>query len=132
MRAFTRTFIFVLALVSFWALAAADMDWRFPSDKITAKQWETFRTEVLAKPGIERQEFANQLVLTSLRERRIYVFTEPAHPAYPAVVVRAVVPTTTGSDVQRMGHYAGDEKAFNKWWHEFDALDARIPGQLNK
>jgi hypothetical protein len=105
------------------------MAWRFPSDRITTEQWQTFRHEVLAKPGATRQEFANQLVVTVSSERRIYVFTQPAHPAHPAVIVRAVVERGQGSEVQRMGHYAGDQKAFDAWWHQFDALDAKIPGQ---
>ncbi|MEJ0099147.1 MAG: hypothetical protein WDO12_05130 [Pseudomonadota bacterium] len=120
----------MLALATLGSAAAADQQWRFPTDEITLKQWQEFRAEVLAKPGIERQEFANQLVLTSKKEFKIYVFTQPTHPAYPAVVIRAIVARGAGSEVRRMGHYAGDKKAFEKWWHEFDALDARIPGQI--
>lgn len=129
MVSLTRWVIWVLAL-SFLAMASADeLQWRFPSDKITLEQWKVFRSEVLAKPGLERQEFAHQLVLISAQEKTIWIFTQPGHPAYPAVVVRAVVPNGPGSEVRRMGHYAGDQEAFDKWWHEFDALDAKIPGQ---
>ena len=130
MRSLARWGVWVLAL-SFIAMAfAGELQWRFPSDKITLEQWKEFRSEVLAKPGLERQEFANQLVLISTQERKVWVFTQPGHPAYPAVVVRAIVPNGSGAEVQRMGHYAGDQAAFDKWWHEFDALDAKIPGQL--
>jgi hypothetical protein len=127
-RAF-RYFVALVALTQVLAASADDMAWRFPSDRITTEQWQTFRHEVLAKPGATRQEFANQLVVTVSSERRIYVFTQPDHPAHPAVIVRAVVERGQGSEVQRMGHYAGDQKAFDAWWHQFDALDAKIPGQ---
>ena len=130
MRFFLTSTILVMVLAAVGNGMAAEQQWRFPTDEITLKQWQEYRAEVLAKPGIERQEFANQLVLTSTKERRIYVFTQPKHPAYPAVVIRAVVARGTGSEVQRMGHYAGDKKAFDRWWHEFEELDARVPGQL--
>ena len=109
---------------------AAQVGWRFPTDKITVREWTQFREEVLAKPKVVRAEYANQLVLTVEAERAIYVFTQPQHPAYPAVVVRAVVANGGGSTVKRMGHFAGSEEAFASWWHEFDALDAAIPGQI--
>ena len=127
MHALTRAFAVVVAVPA--CALAAEHEWRFPSDRISVAQWTQYRNEVLAKPGLERQEFANQLVLISTKERRVYVFTQPQHPAHPAVVIRGVVPVGTGSEVQRMGHFAGGQKAFDKWWHEFDALDAKIPGQ---
>lgn len=129
MHSVLRHFLLVLLLVTSAPVSAADFEWRFPNDKITPEQWAEFRAEVMAKPGVERQEFANQLVIISTSERCIYVFTQPKHPAYPAVVVRAVVERGQGSEIQRMGHYAGDAKAFDKWWHEFDSLDAAVPGQ---
>jgi hypothetical protein len=94
------------------------------------QQWTQFREEVLAKPNSVRAEYANQLVVTVEAEGAIYVFTQPQHPAYPAVVVRAVVQNGGGASVQRMGHFAGSQSAFATWWHQFDALDAAIPGQL--
>jgi hypothetical protein len=108
---------------------AAEVGWRFSTDKITLQQWATLREEVLAKPNIKRAEFANQLVITVEAERAIYVFTQPKHPAYPAVVIRVVVKNGRGSIVKRMGHFAGSEAAFASWWQEFDPLDAAIPGQ---
>jgi hypothetical protein len=119
----------IVALFAAVASVAAEVGWRFPTDMITLQQWTTFREEVLAKPNIKRAEFANQLVITVEAERAIYVFTEPKHPAHPAVIVRVVVENGRGSIVKRMGHFAGSEAAFVSWWHEFDPLDAAIPGQ---
>ena len=129
MHSVSRYAVALVVVAQALAAQADDMAWRFPSDRITIEQWQTFRDEVLSKPGATRQEFANQLVITVTSERRIYVFTQPGHPAHPAVVVRAVVERGQGSEVQRMGHYAGNQKAFDVWWHQFDALDAKIPGQ---
>ena len=105
-----------------------EFDWRFSTDEITPEQWSTFRSEVLAKSHYEQSEFAHQLVIIVEQERAIYVFTQPGHPAHPAVVVRKIVPRGINSEVQRMGHYAGNETAFAAWWREFDALDAKVLG----
>jgi len=129
MHRVSRCFVALAVLTQTLTALADDKAWRFPTDHITTAQWQTFRDEVLKKPGATRQEFANQLVITVSSELRIYVFTEPGHPAHPAVVVRAIVARGRGSEVQRMGHYAGDQKAFDVWWHQFDALDAKVPGQ---
>jgi len=130
MRSLSQSVAVLFALVFIGTSSAQELQWRFPSDVITPQQWEEFRAEVLAKPGVERQEFADQLVLTSAEELKVYVFTLPAHPAHPAVVIRAVVASGGSTSVRRMGHYAGNQEAFDKWWHEFDALDERIPGQV--
>jgi len=65
----------------------------------------------------------------SIPEIRLWVFTQPGHPAHPAVVVRIVTDRGSGAEITRQGHYVGSEFAFNKLWHEFDALDAKISGQ---
>lgn len=132
MRSFAGVMLIAACLAIPCSLWAAEPEWRFPTDKITLAQWNQFRSEVLAKPNLTRQEFANQLVLISESEFRIWVFTQPSHPAYPAVVIRTVTPRSLGSEVGRMGHYGGDQAAFDKWWHEFDALDAKIPGQVRE
>lgn len=65
-----KTFGIILAAVLLVAASvAAEIDWRFPTDKITPQQWTMFRAEVLAKPDIKRAEFANQLVITVDAER---------------------------------------------------------------
>lgn len=112
----------ILALCSF----AQENDRRFPGDRITQAQWSTFRDEVLAKTGMERRESANQLVVTVPAESAIYVFTQPAHPAHPAVVVRRLMTVDGGTSINRMGHFAGNEQAFAAWWKTFDSLDAAV------
>jgi hypothetical protein len=54
--------------------------------------------------NIKRAEFANQFVIAVEAKRAIYVFTQPKHPAHPAVIVRVVVENGGGSIFKRMGH----------------------------
>jgi hypothetical protein len=132
MRSILRSVCLVFSIAALGGATAAELGWRFPTDKITLEQWQEFQAEVLAKPGIERQEAANQLVLTSSKERAIYVFTQRQHPAHPAVVVRAIVTHDGVTSLKRMGHYGGDRGAFDNWWREFEALDAGAANQIRK
>ena len=115
-----------VALVVLPCLALADDTWRFPTDRITTELWQTYRSETLAKPGATSSVAAQQLIITVPSEYAIYVFTEPGHPAHPGVVVRALVTNNGVTSPSRHGHFAGDERAFARWWHEFDALDAGV------
>jgi hypothetical protein len=128
-QSFMKPVTLVFLLIVAGVVLAAEPEWRFPSDQITPEQLKTFRSEVVATLDLERKDFANQLVLNSTKERKVWVFTLPNHPAHPAVVVWAIVARGTGSQVKRMGHYAGDPKAFDRWLHEFGAVDA-LPGQV--
>jgi hypothetical protein len=118
-----------IALSTMSTAEAKAEEWRFPSDQITLEQWTEFRNEVLAKPDLDRKEFGNQLILTSSAEYRAWVFTEPGHPAHPAVIIRIIESTPSGgSTIRRQGHFGGDRAAFDTWWHQFDELDARVVG----
>jgi hypothetical protein len=99
---------------------------RFPTSKITTEQWRQYLSEISATPGIERRESSRQITLTDARTMTIYAFTQEANPAHPGVVVRALVTGPAGTDVRRIGYFAGDQATFAKWWTEFDALDAQI------
>jgi hypothetical protein len=99
---------------------------RFPTSKITTEQWKQYLSEISSMPGIERRESSRQITLTDARTMTIYAFTQEANAAHPGVVVRALVTGPAGTDVRRIGYFAGDQAAFAKWWTEFDALDAQI------
>jgi hypothetical protein len=34
--------------------------------------------------------------------------------------------------ISRKGHFAGDQAAYDHWWHEFDDLDKRVKGSAPK
>jgi hypothetical protein len=115
-----------VALLLLVTPSLADDGWRFPTDRITLDQWQTYRTETLAKPGATSKVAAGQLIITVPSEKAIYVFTQPEHPAHPAVIVRAVVEQGSGVFLSRKGHFGGSKDAFDAWWKEFDALDGAV------
>jgi len=73
------------------AVAFAEESWRFPTDEITQEQWQIYLEEVRALPGAEIREAANQILISVPSRLTLYVFTSPAHPAFPAVVIRQIV-----------------------------------------
>jgi len=103
---------------------------RFPTEKITPQQLETYKSEIQAIPGIECHEIsAHERQCTSNTQFTIWIFTLPGHPAHPAVT-RAVMllqQNAQGSRVgiNRSGYYAGDSAAFDTWMKEFSALDQK-------
>ncbi len=112
--------------------SVAAEEWRFPTDKITAEQYQAYLEEVRAITGSKSYEVADQLVVEAMGDNTIYVFTMPKHPAHPAVVKRKIVQKGDGVYILRQGHYAGSRSAYDRWWHEFDALDDAIRQDFRK
>ena len=133
--------VFLAALTWAYDLAAegqdldadgSPQDWRFPSDRISAQQWQIYLDETLAKPGVNAYEAAGQLIVEVGPENAIYVFTTPAHPAHPGVVIRQVVERDGHVGLTRRGHYAGDSRAYDRWWRQFDELDAKAKRRVQE
>ncbi len=125
MHALLRNTCMALLLVAGGAIPAESTP-RFPTSRITHEQWREYLAEIVAMPGIERRDSNRQITLTDAKAMTIYAFTQEANPAHPGVVVRVLHIGPAGTDVQRIGFFAGDQAAFTKWWSEFDALDARL------
>ena len=107
---------------------AYGIQWKYPTDKITFKQWTAYFDELANTKGAvvtEEPQYYIINLFSDPRQPALYVFTKPNHPAYPAVVIRAVETKDGKSQVIRHGHYAGDQAAFDRWWREFDALDKK-------
>jgi hypothetical protein len=112
----------------FLPLAAIAEEWRFPGDRITFEQWVTYFDELSNTKGAiltEEPEYYIINLLDDSKHKALFVFTKPNHPAYPAVVIRSVEGDGQHSSLGRRGHYAGDKAKFDKWWHQFDALDKK-------
>jgi hypothetical protein len=107
---------------------------RFPTEKITAEQIGTYKSEVQAIPGIECREIeAHQLQCTSNAQFTIWIFTLSGHPAHPAVTqaVMLVQRDSQGAraGIHRSGYFAGDSAAFDTWMKEFRGLDQKQVAQ---
>jgi hypothetical protein len=108
--------------------SAQVIKWRYPTDRITFKQWTAYFDELANTKGAVVTEESQYYIINLFSDPHqpaLYVFTKPSHPAYPAVVIRAVEKKDGGSQIIRHGHYAGDQAAFDTWWHQFDALDKK-------
>ena len=96
----------------------------FPGDRISFAQWTTYFDKLANTKGALLTDKPQYYVINLFSDKKrpaLYVFTKPNHPAYPAVVIRSV----KNGQLRRRGYYAGDRVAFDKWWHEFDALDKK-------
>jgi hypothetical protein len=122
-------FLGTLTALTLLAVSAAHgLEWRFPGDRISFEQWTTYFDELANTNGAILTEESQYYIInlfSDLTQPALYVFTKPSHPAYPAVVIRSVESREGRSSINRRGHYAGDQAAFDKWWREFDALDKK-------
>jgi hypothetical protein len=110
---------------------------RFPTEKITPEQLETYKSEVQAIPDIDcREIWGHQRQCTSNAQFTIWIFTVPSHPAHPAVTqgVMLLQQDAQGARVgiNRSGYYAGDSAAFDIWIKEFSTLDQKQIAQWQR
>ena len=134
MKRLAFPFVFLLATTIALAQQSQAPPKRFPAEKITAEQLETYKTEIQAIPDIECHEiWAHQRQCTSNARFTIWTFTMQGHPAHPAVTqgVMLVQRNSEGSRVgiSRSGYYAGDSAAFDTWMKEFRVLDQKQVAQ---
>lgn len=121
-------FALFLALGIIVSTHAQDLEWRFSNDRITFEQWTSYFDELAHRPGAvltEQDQYYIINLFNDPSQPALYVFTKPSHPAYPAVVIRAVTTKNGRSQIVHHGHYVGDKDKFDTWWHEFDALDKK-------
>ena len=107
---------------------------RFPAEKITSEQLETYKSEVQAIPDIQCQEIeAHQRQCTSNAQFTIWIFTLSGHPAHPAVTQAVMLVQRDGQGarvgISRSGYYAGNSAAFDTWMKEFHVTDQKQVAQ---
>ena len=125
-----RLLVFAITLLLYVSATAhaQKLQWAFPGDRITFEQWTQYFDRLANTKGAILTEDPNFYIINLFSDPEhpaIYVFTKPTHPSYPAVVIRAVESDGGESRIIRHGHYAGDQAAFDKLWHEYDALDKK-------
>ena len=103
---------------------------RFATTKVTPDQIESYRSEVEAIPGVHCHDiWAQQRECSSSSRLTVWTFTLSGHPAHPAVsrAIMLVQQTAPGSlmGIDRSGHYAGDDAAFEAWSKQLRVLDQK-------
>jgi hypothetical protein len=108
-----------LVLVASFSSASAQRGRPFGEPKISSEQWQQYFDAVKAMPNAKTQEGRIQTLITIEEANRneAYYFTNPSHPAHPAVVKIIVFKDETGQTVARVfGHYAGSKEEFDPWF----------------
>lgn len=106
----------------------------YPEAKITSEQWESYHQVV-------KKDFANSeriypdhnLATYSDDKTRIsFAFTMKGHLAHPSWVTRQVVESNGTIDMQQIGYFAGDEKAFAVLFQQYAKLTEQTRKQFQK
>ena len=94
--------------------------------KITFDQWQQYRAAVEGLPNVKVSIIDRQLVAQSDAEHEFWYFTEPQHPAYPAVVEMLYVQEGSHTVIGSDGHFVDDEGAFDAWYNPFLEANRRL------
>jgi hypothetical protein len=110
---------------------------RFPTEKITPQELQTYASEIERIPDIQcRDIWAHQRSCSSSSLFTIWTFTEPGHPAHPAVSRGVMVMKTSDAGstlgIERSGYYAGEYAAFDHWMKDFAAVDTKQVAEWQK
>jgi len=89
---------------------------RFSHEHISVAEWQTYLDEVKSVPDVrceDTKRFEHYCTSDSLTS--IWVFTEPGHPAHPAVSTGVFYMNSITYGILNKGYFAGDEAAFRAW-----------------
>ena len=123
MPAHLISLIFTLALCFGGDAATAQEFKPYPEAKVSVEQWQKYVSKVRGKFGKTLRELDDRLIYVDTINFITFTFTKPNHAAHPAWVARLVVRTEDKMLVRQQGFYAGDEKAFNAFVAEQEALN---------
>jgi hypothetical protein len=116
-----------LAILTFFFLSAAPAaTFRHKTTHLSLEGWRELLAEVESRPGMkcENHDYF-QYICDTPNPLSIWVFTRPGHPAHPAATQGVMVMPNGVIDIDRIGFYAGDQFAYERWMKEFITLDAR-------
>lgn len=95
---------------------------RFPSQQITRDELNQLYEKTKTMPQASIRRVQHQVVITAPNSRYFsttYVFTQPGHPAHPAVVIHDILEMETGHVAQLESYYAGSQPKFEAWVKKF-------------
>ena len=91
--------------------------------RVSIEQWQKYLQKVRGKHGKSLRELDDRLIYVDTANFITFTFTKPNHAAHPAWVARLVVRADDKMLVRQQGFYAGDEKSFNAFVSEQEALN---------
>lgn len=99
----------------------------FPSAHVSALQIHDLVTHLVSGDGLQCIEFGpHEVQCDSPTLPEVWIFTQPGHPAYPAVSRGVIVRNGTLTCVMRDGYFAGNESAFRAWMAELVDYDNHL------
>ena len=102
----------------------------FPKEEITIEEWEAYYQEVKEDFGGTEQAYPERNLVTYSDDqtRMNFAFTMEGHPAHPSWITRQIVQENKTINMQQIGYFAGNEKAFAILFQQY----ARLTEQVKK
>lgn len=105
----------------------------FPSPHVSALQIRGLFTDLTTGNEVQCKEYGpHQVQCASRTLPEVWIFTEPGHPAYPAVSRGIIVRRGTLTCVLRDGYFAGNKSAFAAWMAELIGYDNKLIARVRQ
>jgi hypothetical protein len=91
--------------------------------------------EALQKAGCAPADHADFILMTCSKEKSLWYFSKPNHPAHPGVLQRAVVQKGNDFYIETKGWSFGGaeaQPAFQRWLAQMKELDEQVRKSLQK
>ena len=125
--AYVTCAIFVLFLLVGGTVAAQEFK-PYSSEKITAKQFNSYFKEVSKKHSSTEQKHDEQKIITfsDTANGLQFTFTMKGNPAHPAWITRQIIEQDGSTSITQTGYYAGDKAEYDRLYAAYEQLNDEI------
>ncbi|MGY0646311.1 MAG: hypothetical protein ACW7DN_17220 [Paraglaciecola chathamensis] len=126
--------LLLLKILLFSIVANAADYMPYPEAKITLEQWNTYYLEVKTSFANSEKVYPDHNLATYSddKTRMSFAFTTKGHPAHPSWITRQIVESNGSIDMQQIGYFAGEEKAFAVLFQQYAKLTEQTRKQFQK
>lgn len=120
---------FLFSVISATFTVAYAQEFRpYSYSKISQSQWQTYIELVQKNFAATERDYAGDHLLTyrDAKMHVFYTFTQQGHPAHPAWIAQRLMEKDGYPSMELVGFYAGDERAFNDLYRQFEKLTEQI------
>jgi hypothetical protein len=127
-----RNFITLIFLITSTSVYAVDFK-PYAGAKVSAKQWEAYHQIVLDSFESTAQKFPKQHLVVYFNdpEATSYAFTTKGHEAHPSWITRKAVELKGSVNMNQIGYFAGQEKAFAKLYKQYIKLNDKLKADMS-
>lgn len=119
----------------FFSLCVSAADYMpYSEAKISIEQWQSYYQEVKETFANSEQFYPDHNLVTYSDDKTSmsFAFTMEGHSAHPSWITRQIVESNGTIDIQQVGYFAGEEKAFAALFQQYAQLTEQTRKKFQK